>query len=530
MRTARHHVIPSALRSAGRDFCLVGSLLLGAGAIEAQTLPFVVKSGAELRAGDAKFYFLGANAYYLMESAAVGDTSLVNRVLDDATALGFTVVRTWGFYDSPDSLNPAVIQYRPGAFHESALRGLDYVVYQAGRRGIRLLVPLVNSWDDFGGMNQYVRWRLQYGGPLARRYEGRYTPADQVAVVTGGSGRSYRVAVSETLGHDDFFSDPIIRGWYEQYAAAIVMRTNVYSGVRYRDDPAILGWELANEARSSDASGSLVSTWVTEMSEYLKSVDPKHLVATGEEGFDTITRGYETAAYGDRAWMFDGSAGSSYTANSAAPGIDFAGIHLYSEAWGLPYNAGTAWIQDHVAIAAALVKPLVMGEFGVLQFKAPTYDSWLTTALLDGVAGACVWQLLDSSRSDADGYGVRCPGDDPVCGVLLQNAGRFSQKARSGMLPAPPFTALLPNYPNPFNALTTISYALPFDARVELSVFTVAGQKVCVVAEGFRRAGVWKSLFDARGLASGAYLFRLRVDAPGGGRSFVESGEMILVK
>ena len=45
---------------------------------------------------------------------------------------------------------------------------------------------------------------------------------------------------------------------------------------------SILGWELANEPRSSDRSGAIVRAWAASMSGHLKSVDPNHLVGTGE--------------------------------------------------------------------------------------------------------------------------------------------------------------------------------------------------------------------------------------------------------
>src|SRR5512135_3226981 len=74
---------------------------------------FVGRSGNRFAINGSPVYPLGANAYSLRENAALGDTSSVQRVLADAASLGMTVIRTWAFYDSPDSTNPAVIQYRP---------------------------------------------------------------------------------------------------------------------------------------------------------------------------------------------------------------------------------------------------------------------------------------------------------------------------------------------------------------------------------------------------------------------------------
>jgi hypothetical protein len=53
-----------------------------------------------------------------------------------------------------------------------------------------------------------------------------------------------------------------------------------------RDDPTILAWELANEPRcNGDFSGSKLQAWVEHTAEFLKSIDPNHMVTVGSEGF-----------------------------------------------------------------------------------------------------------------------------------------------------------------------------------------------------------------------------------------------------
>jgi hypothetical protein len=80
------------------------------------------------------------------------------------------------------------------------------------------------------------------------------------------------------------------------------------------------------------------------------------------------------------------------------------------------------------------------------------------------------------------------------------------------------------NFPNPFNPSTTIRYALPEAGFVRLEVFTVAGQRVAVLAEGERSAGWHSATFDGSGLASGVYIYRLQA----GG--FVQTRKLMLVK
>jgi hypothetical protein len=84
--------------------------------------------------------------------------------------------------------------------------------------------------------------------------------------------------------------------------------------------------------------------------------------------------------------------------------------------------------------------------------------------------------------------------------------------------------ALEQNFPNPFNPSTTIRYALPEAAQVRLEVYTVAGQRVAVLASGEQRAGWHTVAFDGSSLASGVYIYRLEA----GG--FVQTRKLMLIK
>ena len=70
-------------------------------------------------------------------------------------------------------------------------------------------------------------------------------------------------------------------------------------------------------------------------------------------------------------------------------------------------------------------------------------------------------------------------------------------------------TALNPSYPNPFNSETILSYTLPTASDIRLEVFTLNGQRVAVLYEGFQAAGYHTIAMDASALASGVYLYRL---------------------
>ena len=94
----------------------------------------------------------------------------------------------------------------------------------------------------------------------------------------------------------------------------------------------------------------------------------------------------------------------------------------------------------------------------------------------------------------------------------------------SGSADIPQDLLLDQNYPNPFNPTTVIRYALPQPGSVTLSVFTPAGAQVAVLVRGERDAGSHQVTFDATGLCSGIYFYRL---VAGG---MVQTGKLLLLK
>jgi hypothetical protein len=78
-------------------------------------------------------------------------------------------------------------------------------------------------------------------------------------------------------------------------------------------------------------------------------------------------------------------------------------------------------------------------------------------------------------------------------------------------LPVSPGTfTLYQNYPNPFNPSTSITFNIPNQGEVRLSVFDHLGREVAVLADGEYRAGAHTCSFDAADHASGMYMYRLK--------------------
>ena len=86
----------------------------------------------------------------------------------------------------------------------------------------------------------------------------------------------------------------------------------------------------------------------------------------------------------------------------------------------------------------------------------------------------------------------------------------FNKENQSGIEDNLPLAfQLKQNYPNPFNPTTTISFALPEESNVKLTVYNVLGKKVTELANGMYERGVHNIHFDASRFASGQYFYRI---------------------
>ena len=80
------------------------------------------------------------------------------------------------------------------------------------------------------------------------------------------------------------------------------------------------------------------------------------------------------------------------------------------------------------------------------------------------------------------------------------------------------------NYPNPFNPSTTIRYGLPQRSNASLAVHNTLGQRVVVLIAGEQEAGCHEVKFDASGLSSGVYFYRLQAG------DFVQTRKLVVLR
>jgi hypothetical protein len=126
------------------------------------------------------------------------------------------------------------------------------------------------------------------------------------------------------------------------------------------------------------------------------------------------------------------------------------------------------------------------------------------------------WRRVNEGLANVNILSLAVIGIDLFAGTF--GAGVWQRTLSEMVTSAPPSEDLLPdafdllqNYPNPFNPSTTIEYALPQRSYVTLAVFDVLGQCVVTLVQAEKEAGYHQAVFNAAGLASGVYLYRLQV-------------------
>ena len=232
------------------------SLALSAGpAPAAPASGFVQRDGTRLTLGGKPFRFAGPNAYWLgldenvggIDPAALGavDYPTYFRIRDGLTtakAMGATAVRahTLGVSTgTPKALEPELGRYNAAAFDP-----IDYAIAEAGRQGLKLIIPLTDNWQYYHGSRfDYLRW---------------------LGLSTDDDGAL-------------FYTDPDARAAYQRFVKQLLQHRNPYTGLRYVDDPTIMAWELGNELNG------MTTDWVQANAAYVKKLAPRQLVAAGKQ-------------------------------------------------------------------------------------------------------------------------------------------------------------------------------------------------------------------------------------------------------
>ena len=375
---------------------------------------FVYVDDGKFKLDGSDFYFAGTNNYYI-NFKPYDD---VDAVMQDAEDMGLTVIRTWGHIDAgidlgttsdkgyrqfKDSIDGSgekegvYFQYfnpdtnQPEVNHgEDGLQHLDYVLYQAQKHNIKMIFTLTNYWEAFGGMAQYLKWAGKNTG-------------------------------SNDTKQELFYKDDQIKGWFKNYIKEVLNHENVYTGVKYKDDPTVFAWELCNEPRNDETKREgYVEEWASEMSAYIKSLDSNHMVSVGDEGgmhyTDATCPSDLVAIKAMGKQEFNGGMGD-YEALMKIDTIDFGTPHLYVSDWNFDAAMTEAWVKYHSKIAHQYGKAVILEEFGWNASKDgrvyPERVSYYETLfnLAEGKTdkdvnydGTTFWMLASNTVADSNGY------------------------------------------------------------------------------------------------------------------------------
>ena len=296
--------------------------------------------------GENPYYFIGTNFWYgaiLASDGQGGDKARLAKELDSLKALGVTNLRVLVGGDGPDGVPTRIeptLQKEPGVYNEDIFKGLDNLLVELGKRDMKAVLYVNNSWEWSGGYGMYLEWAGQ-GKAIIPSIEGYGPFMQQMA-----SFATCREAQELFFNH----------------LRTVVSRVNSLTGKPYSEDPAIFSWQIGNEPRCFSGDPAVKDAfvgWLTEAASIIKSIDPNHMVSTGSEG----------------SWGCENDM-DLYRRIHSCPDIDYLTMHIWPYNWSWvdgehPQNGidnaeaeTKKYMAEHIAVAESLSKPLVLEEFG----------------------------------------------------------------------------------------------------------------------------------------------------------------------
>jgi len=296
---------------------------------------FVTRDGDKLMEGQKEYRFISfniPNLHYVEDNLPFEQTNPwrlpdefeITDALTSIKQMGGQAVRLYALSMKKAGDDPNIPRHvlGPGQFNEQAFRALDKVLEVANKTGVRVIIPFVDNWVWWGGIAEYAAFR----------------------------GKT----------KEAFWTDPQVIDDFKQTIEYVINRTNTCTGVKYKDDKAILAWETGNELQCP-------AQWTHQIAAYIKSLDKNHLLV---DGFHTSILRNESID---------------------EPLTDIVTTHHY------PKNPQE--MLEQVRANCARVKgkkPYFVGEFGFVQTEA--VRELLDTVISEGVSGALIWSLRFHNR------------------------------------------------------------------------------------------------------------------------------------
>jgi mannan endo-1,4-beta-mannosidase len=347
---------------------------------------FVTVRNARFELRGRPYFYVGTNLWfgcYLGDPGLPGGRERLARELDRLQGIGVTNLRLLAGSETSALAGaiPRGITRAPHDWDENLLRGLDFCLAEMAKRDMRGILFLSNYWQWSGSFAQYVCW-----------VTGQAIPDPDKPVLAHGDWRGF-MEFSAT-----FYQTPAAIKLYREYVTQLIHRRNSVNGRVYRDDPAIMTWELANEPRpgTDDADEKSVDVfcgWVDDTARFIHEEDANHLVCTGSEGIWGCLKKPDV-----------------FVKAHGTPAIDYVTVHMWLKNWGWLKNPqlgpdyetaaarAKAHVEQHTALATdTLRKPLVLEEFG-LPRDHENYSPDSPTTARDDYFGRMFAQVADSCQ------------------------------------------------------------------------------------------------------------------------------------
>ncbi|MFA6592852.1 MAG: cellulase family glycosylhydrolase [Bacteroidales bacterium] len=345
---------------------------------------FEVENGRIVK-GDKPYYYIGTNLWYASE-LAVSDPGRLVKELDTLKALGLDNLRILATDEN--------------------FEGMDIVLDELGKRDMSAVLYLNNAWEwSEDGYRSYLE--------------------------KAGNGKQPHPAIdgyeAYTEAMSKFASDKKAVELFRRHVERVV--------TRYKDRAEIFSWQICNEPRPftrGEASDKAYIDYIQGTARLIKSLDPDHLVSTGNEG----SMGCE----GDINF---------FEKVHDCPDIDYLTIHIWPYNWGWidptdveggvsqAIDKTNGYIKEHLDVARRLGKPAVIEEFGYPRDGFAYADTTLTSGR-DEYYRFVFSQVLSSAKENGplagcnfwswSGYARQTPGHqfwqkgDDLCGDPFQEA------------------------------------------------------------------------------------------------------------
>jgi mannan endo-1,4-beta-mannosidase len=320
--------------------------------------PIITRKGDKLYEGTKVFRFMGLAAPNIQQNESQIRIDRTNRfpdeyeirdLLDGIRRLGGRATRTFSLsvYSPLDNGMPVYIEGHR-KYNEDAFRCLDRVIALSHEYDVRLIIPFIAS-QTFGGIRGVDEFSAIAGKPKGA-----------------------------------FWTDPEQKADFRHFLDFLLNRKNTVNGIIYKNDPAILAWQLGNEFGSYPGDRGLkydewtpkILDWSLEIAAYIKKVDPNHLIME--------------AGGADREKLI------------ADPNIDVISDHLY-EYWnrlgGNPWQLAPIAKESYAKTKGR--KPLMIDEFGLGSID--NIRELMETIRETEIVGGLMWSIR-SHRRDGGWY------------------------------------------------------------------------------------------------------------------------------